>query len=213
MSYSLDVETVPRPIRDPDDRRPYAPLYRRSFTTSRFRNAAALARDVLTTKLRHRYLPRAVALTPGVMSDQALEAALLAAGDEARPAADRAGVTLYWPAAGPRVLLVDAAEPLWRDRSEPRLEVVPGQDDPAYMQVLPSRVTALEIVDASVTPVVDFFVRSPAGTRTFVVLRPIASAVTLRLELHRPASTLFAIAEETALLVELPIDAQPPWEV
>jgi hypothetical protein len=97
--------------------------------------------------------------------------------------------------------------------SMPRLEVVPGQDDPAYMQVLPSRVTALEIVDASVTPVVDFFVRSPAGTRTFVVLRPIASAVTLRLELHRPASTLFAIAEETALLVELPIDAQPPWEV
>jgi hypothetical protein len=226
MAYTLDM------VADPEDPVPpgaaaATPLYRRSFQTSRFASAAALAADVSSTKIRHQALTAGIALSappaapaPPVVAvtDQEIEAALVAAGDEARQGSERPGITVYWTAApgttayAPRAILIDAGEPLWRTRSEPRLEPVPEQDDPAYERIVTASVTALEVVETSGVRTVDWFVRSPGGTRTLVLLRPITAARTLRLALHRPASSLFALPAALIPLVEIALSPSAPWE-
>jgi hypothetical protein len=112
----------------------------------------------------------------------------------------------------PHAILLDAAESLWRFRDAPRLEVVPDQPDPAYQRVVPGQETALHL---EATGRVTGFVRSPAGTRTLVLLDDAAwpaAGATVVLHLVRPASALYGIAERRATLTTLPLGGVAPWE-
>jgi hypothetical protein len=224
MAYTFDIVVDPP---DPED--PAAvptPLFRRSFATSRYASAAALAAHLQGSSPQHRGLTAPVVGLPTggkvvIATEEQIQLALTGAGEQALPAAETPGVTLYWAAPpgsstfAPHAILIDAQEPLWRTRQEPKLETVPGQSDPAFQHIVPQTVPALEIVETG-TSFVERFVCSPGGTRTLVILssalQPPPDGVELTLSLRRPASALYGLAEETTRLVSLTLRASAPWE-
>jgi hypothetical protein len=223
MDYTLDVELDPPSPAPPGDG-PRVPLFQRAFTTSRFASVAALAADLRGRRIRHRGLTSRIAGLPGgavaVATDEEIQAALVAAGEEALPAPAQGGVVVYWarrPAAAtftPHAILLDAAEPLWRTRQEPRLETVPDQIDPAYKRIVPATVDALRLVEQG-SPKVARYVRSPGGTRTLAILDDAAvgaAEATIALAAERSASALYGLAAQTTPVLEIPLEAAAPWE-
>lgn len=227
MAYTLDLELVPAP---PTPTVPVPPLYRRQFTTGRYLNPAALAEDVLRRGVRHAALSARIAglRNDGLVTgetDQALQDALIQAGAGPRAGAGDIGVVLYWakrPAQSkfsPHAILIDSPESLWRSRYQPKLEPVPDKNnqiiDPAFQRLVPAEAVAMEILEQSGSSV-DRYVHSPSGTRTLVLLRDTVpfdtTNVSIALALHRPASSLYGLAEENTPLLTLPLDRQAPWE-
>src|SRR5205085_5394742 len=103
-----------------------------------------------------------------------IQEALRMAGEQALPAASLSGIRIYWAKRNgqntytPHAILMDAAEPLWRTRSEPILETVPGQDDPAFERVVAQQVEAMRIIEVN-GATISQFVHSPGGTRTLAI--------------------------------------------
>ena len=112
------------------------------------------------------------------------------------------------------MILLDAAEPLWRTRSEPRLETVPNQNDPAFQRVVPQNVTALEVVEQAGANIARF-VRSPGGTRTLAIVAPIftppTAGVTITLSARRPTSALYSLTEQVVQIAAIKF-TKAPWE-
>ncbi|MEY2484260.1 MAG: hypothetical protein QOK24_2788 [Verrucomicrobiota bacterium] len=227
MSYTLDLEVDPA---DPPPTTPVAPLFRRSFTTGRFANPKALVDDLIGRGIRHRALATQISGLPNdgvatVATDEALQAALINAGEQALPAATEGGVVIYWARRSgesnysPHAILVDSPEALWRTRYEPTTEVVPGQvlgqEDPAYKRIVPAETPAMFIAEQGGANV-DRFVRSPSGTRTLALVSDsfslAASNPTLNLVIQRPASQLYALAAESFPLLTIPFGPRAPWE-
>jgi hypothetical protein len=97
------------------------------------------------------------------------------------------------------MILIDASEPLWRTRSEPRLETVPNQNDPAFQRVVPQNVPALEILEQAGASIARF-VRTRSGTRTLAIVAtpsPPAAGATITLAARTVASALYGIAEQS----------------
>ena len=223
MSYTLDIELDP-PDPAPSPPQPVTPLYRRQFATSKFANVAMLIAELRARRVRHRALTAPIGGLPGgspaIATDQEIQDALVAAGEQALPAAEATGITVYWaPRAGggfaPHAILIDAAEPLWRTRSEPRLETVPHQDDPAFKRVVPQRVPALEVVEQGGSAIARF-VRSPGGTRTLAFIAdtfsPPPGGAPITLAAQRHASALYNISARSDVIIALTLTAQAPWE-
>jgi hypothetical protein len=223
MSYTLDIELDP-PDPVPSPPQPATPLYRRQFATSKFANVAALIAELRARRVRHRALSAPIGGLPGgspaIATDQEIQDALVAAGEQALPAAEATGITVYWaPRAGggfaPHAILIDAAEPLWRTRSEPRLETVPNQDDPAFKRVVPQRVPALEVVEQGGSAIARF-VRSPGGTRTLAFIAdtfsPPPGGAPITLAAQRHASALYNISARSDVIIALTLTARAPWE-
>jgi len=222
MDYTLEVETDPAPAVTADAS---TPLFRRAFTTSRFASVAELVDDLKVRRVRHRALTAAITGLPSSAaveqaSDEALQAALVAAGERALPSPRETGVVVYWlKRAGaatfaPHAILIDAAEPLWRSRQEPALETVPGQLDPAYQRIAPTTVPALRLAETGSSAIARF-VRSPGGTRTLALIRDTfvpsgTAAITIRAE--RTASALHGIAAASTTVLDLIVGAAAPWE-
>ena len=224
MAYTLDITVEPPNPVVPDAAT--TPLYRRSFATSRFASISALINEVAANKIRHRALQSQLAGLPAgapaaTATDEEIQAALRAAGEQALPAASETGLTIYWarrPGSSqfsPHIILIDAAEPLWRMRLEPRLQTVPDQDDPAFQRIVPTPLAALEIIEQAGSNITRF-VRSTGGTRTLAVIsdsfNPPAGGGVITLALHRAHSELYGISELTEVLIALPLDARAPWE-
>jgi large repetitive protein len=224
MAYTLDIEVDPADPSGNGDQ-PVTPLYRRSFSTSRFASIGALVEELQGTYIAHRPLTAQLSGLPTVppvvtATDEELQAALQAAGEQALPAPTVTRLTIYWarPAGGasfaPHAILIDAAEPLWRTRVEPRLGTVPDQDDPAFQRVVLTPVAALEVFQQS-GPHLARMVRSPSGTRTLCLFpdgfQP-QPGDTITLALHRPESALYGIPAETHVLATIPLDTRAPWE-
>ena len=91
MGYTFDVELVP-----PNTTTTSLPLYRRSFSTSKFANLTALIDDVRAGNIRHRALASQLPALPAIATDQQIQDALLAAGEQALPAPATTGLTIYW---------------------------------------------------------------------------------------------------------------------
>ena len=239
MAYTLDVVLVP-PNPAPTGaaaNKPIVPLYRRSFSTSKFPDIAALVADLQGRTIRHRFLTSQLAGLPtssdpvippatapaiptATATDQAIQAALVAAGEQALPAPETSGVVVYWAKRGgattysPHAILVDAAEPLWRKRDEPRLETVPGQSDPAYKRVVPGQAPGLEMIEQGTSGIARF-VHSPSGTRTLAIVKDTytpGAGASIRLAVRRPASTLYGLSAASVTLADLPFGAVAPWE-
>lgn len=225
MNYSFEIAyDPPEPEPGGDPPRPVTPLFRRSFTTSRYASIAALIEATRGTRILHRVLSAPLGFTGSgevVQPDRAIEAALTAAGEQALPAAGRTGFTIYWvfrPAANrhlPHAILIDAAEPLWRLRDEPTLEQVPGQPDPAFKRLVPAVKPSLRVVQQDGAQVVRF-VRSPGGTRTIAVFAdgftPADAGTAIHLVVERPASAIYGITAATHTLLDVTLPPVAPWE-
>jgi hypothetical protein len=227
MDYTLDVEPDPG-LPPPPSTEPRVPLFRRTFTTSRFAGIAELVEDLRRKLIRHRALRTQLSGLPAgtpvaVAADEAIQAALVAAGEEPRGAPEESGIVVYWarrPGASNyslHAILIDAAEPLWRFRQEPKLETVPGQLDPAYQRIVPGQAVALRLVEQG-SAAIERWVRSPGGTRTLAIVKNTftvpAAGTTVTVQAERPASQLYGLPAQavTVLALQLADAGAAPWE-
>jgi large repetitive protein len=224
MAYTLDIVTNPAIATPPNQ--PIVPLYRTRFTTSKYASLADLATALGGSRVRHRHLSVALGLNQatnsagqllvaGLASDQDIESAFRAAGEQALVAATENAITIYWKQAGgsgpylPYCLLIDCTEPLWRWRLEPQPTPV-DPNDPSFEIVNMAQKPALEVQESG-TSAIAYYLYSTSGTRTLAFLSG-SGAQTITLQLHRPASTLFGLSDSAANIITLPIGAQAPWE-
>jgi hypothetical protein len=232
MAYTLDIVIDPAaavpPVPQGQQPAPVTPLYRTRFTTSQYASLNDLATEVGTSRIMHGNLSGPLTSLSALMSgkstqvtDQAIETAFIASGEQALPAAAENTITVYWipgPGNGPSVphcLLIDCTEPLWRTRQEPTLVPV-DPTDPSFVIVQITAVTALEVTESNGNSIAGF-VYSPSGTRTVAFFNssfspPAGGATTVTLNLHRPASTPFSLPDVVGTIVALPVGAQAPWE-
>jgi hypothetical protein len=224
MAYTLDIVTDPAPA--PTVGQPEVPLYRTRFTTSKYPSLEALAADLHASSIAHRHLSGPLStLAPPTgghaagASDQDIQSAFLAAGEQALPAPSESRVTIYWiPGTGgafvPYCLLLDCTEPLWRTRQEPALVPVdPSDASFTIVEITPA--TALEVVEPGGSNIAGY-VYSTSGTRTIAFFvpgfAPPAAGTTVTLALHRPPSAAFGLADASATAVSVTIGPQAPWE-
>jgi hypothetical protein len=217
--YILDIEA------EPAAGDPAHPLFRRHFTTSRYRDVPALAAAVAGSAPRHRRLADIAPLAAlgggaaGMLTlvrDLDIESALRAVrwGDLSRPAAPQ--VTAIWQdgppgqPAQPVAVLLETPEALWRWRD------VPAEATDAYgrRRYVLQPAPWLEVAETPTpAPVAAGFVSSAGGGRTLVLLQPNARGATLHLLLKRIHHPLFEgdSAVHTATLATVSL-AAAPWE-
>jgi hypothetical protein len=240
MAYTLDIELdppSPEILLPNGNIAPKIPLYRRQFETSRYGGVEELITALKMKRIKHRALKAPVSLTSkpfktiSMATDIEIQTALRASGEQALPAPEETGITIYWVqrsirgekgSFSPHIIMIDAAEPLWRSRSEPILEVVrniDGQEiDPAFKRAISGTQVSLELQEGNVNKsgrLITQFVRSTSGTRTLAFMLPI-HAIRVRsmveIELHRPVSSLYQISDLTQNLIELELYSSAPWE-
>ncbi len=226
MAYTLDIVTDPAGPAPPAGAA-VVPLYRTRFTTSKYASLDALAVDLGGSRIAHRHLSGPLTtLTPptagaaSAATDQDIEAAFLAAGEQALPAPADSTITIYWVPSGgggpyvPYCLLLDCTEPLWRTRQEPSLVPV-DPSDPSFNIVEITPATALEVVETGGASI-GGYLHSTAGTRTIAFFTPgfapPAAGRTVTLALRRPPSQAFGFTEKVVRILALPIAPQAPWE-
>jgi hypothetical protein len=226
MAYTLDIVTDPAASPAPPPGQAVVPLYRTRFTTSKYASLAALADALGGSKVLHQHLkgPLNLSVPSGgqaqQIADQDMEAAFLAAGEQALPAPSGNTITLYWVPSGgsgpyvPHCILLDCAEPLWRARLEPALVPV-DPADPSFNMVKITPTTALEVREKGGSSIAGYLY-STSGTRTIAFFSatfvPPPGGAPVTLELHRPASTPFGLSDSVATIIVLPIGAHAPWE-
>lgn len=229
MEYTLELVYDPPGITVPGSSGvAEVPLFRKNFATSRFASPTGLANNIQEQLILHRALNTPIALPDPragekvvEVPDVQIEDALVNAGEQALPAPDQSGIRLYWVQKSGEAhfslhaILIDAAEPLWRDRLEPKLKEMDDQDDPNFQIVVPQSVGGMEVVESGSSHIRKF-VKSPGGTRTLAFIEdsftPPPDGAILRLSLHRPESILYGLPEETIELVEIFINQKAPWD-
>jgi hypothetical protein len=220
MAYTLDIVTEPATAID-DPSKPITPLYRRAFRTSKYAGIEALCASLRGSQLRHRALTAPFNPPSGidVMTDLALQVVLSAAGEALLGAPEKGQITVYWVKLlgatrfTPHAVLFDSEEPLWRWRQEPKLET-PQSDDPKFKVVRNTQVQALELKELDNNVV--RLVRTQAGTRTLALISdgfsPPPGGTPIRFVLNQTASELFEIPARQAMLIDLMLEPNAPWE-
>lgn len=220
--YVFDIEA--QPGLPPVPGQPVRPLYRRSFTTSRYKNLAEMIAAIAGAPLRHRRLANPVPLIglaalPGTGSRMVreldFELALRQAGwgDLRLPAVPE--VTVIWDdqvPPRPVGVLLDLPEPLWRWRQAPEKHIDP--DDPLKTEsYLLKRQAWLELIESG-GPAARGIVYTPGGGRCLVVLQPNARGGSLNLAVRRRRIKLLDGSDgvDNLPLRSLPL-TQAPWEI
>ncbi|WP_296713362.1 hypothetical protein [Rhodoblastus sp.] len=210
--YVLDLEA--RITDAPPAPTPY-PMFRRSFRTSRYADAAALAADLATRKAGHRFLANVAALTSlpaGTTPDVGFEAVLRAAGwGEFRRGGEPRTTVIWTGGAGglaqPVAILIESAEATWRRRRVPVKQVNNGVTSYVYdMQ------TWLDIVEAGGQPSVSKIVQASDGARTLAILGPNARGKRVVLQLRRTQHPLYEGGGGHSLATLADIQLIAPWE-
>ncbi|NLX10004.1 MAG: hypothetical protein GXY36_10145 [Chloroflexi bacterium] len=130
--YVLDLELLtmggsPAPLPMLPDQVGHRPLYRQSFTTSRYPSREAFAEAVRTTLVKAVRVADAGPLLAlaDTVTDDVFDAALLDSGLEAAARPDFAQVTVLWDTdapAQPLAIYIETPEPVWRFRREPEAQ-------------------------------------------------------------------------------------------
>jgi hypothetical protein len=224
MGYTLDIGTNPAQPAPPPGA-PVTPLFRRSFSTGRYPNMAALASDLGATLITHRPLNQKLSFAvsggaPTVTPDQDIQNAFTTAGEQALPPPQQNEIVMYWvPSAPngpyvPHAVLIDSIEPLWRTRPEPGF-TNPIPSDPAFKIVTINSKASLEVREQGGSNIAGY-VTSPGGTRTIALVQsgfaPPPSGTIVTFTLHRPASTIYGNADESETIIALTVSPQAPWE-
>ena len=229
MGYTFDLLTSPStsPANLGSPASAVTPLFRRNFSTGRYADMQALGAAFSTkVKITHRTLtsPLAFPASGGtqIFKDADIQQAFLNAGEQALAAPAANSIVIYWLASAggfvPHAILVDGIEPLWRYRSEPRF-TMPISSDPSFQIVTIQSVPSLEVVELPGSPAslaIGSFIVSPGGARTVAMFKagftPPAAGTLVTLELHRPASTYYGNPDEVALMIQVLVTPQAPWE-
>ncbi|MTB50414.1 hypothetical protein [Lewinella sp. W8] len=231
--YTFDIEVLPTP--PPADGASVVPPFRRAFKTSQFADLADFAQSINTLPVHSMALTQPLAGLPAAGSqssrpdvafidDAMLESVLTAAGMTPQAGANKTGIWQLWEVAGagfrPRAILIDAAEPMWKDRVKPEKKSV--QDgagnviDPAFQIWETGREASLELLEASGSNHVDYFVRSTSGTRCLVLLDPTSlpssGSSDLTLNIQQPGNGFYGLTNKQEPLITITLNAKAPWE-
>ena len=228
MAYTFDLTAAPKDPAKPVKIAEVAgnpvgelPFFRRAFKTGRYKTAAAFAEDVRAAKIHHRALDNPIALPgSGAVSDAQMAAALRLAGEQALPAPQVNGVTVYWANGKPHALLLDTVEPHWRWRDKPTLVAVPETDgtigDPHFRTIQAAQVSYLGLAPSDIFT---RYVHACGGARTLAFIDPAKvpapglAPVDAALKLHRPASALYGATPDAQYeLLTLPVSGRAPWD-
>jgi hypothetical protein len=223
MGYTLDLRADPALPQPNDHDTPVTPLFRRSFSTSRYPSLQALAADLGSTLITHRPLKQKLSFSPTVSTvvpDQDIQDAFLAAGEQALPAPEKNAIVMYWAPSAPNgpyvphAILIDSVEPIWRTRQEPQF-TTPISSDPSFKIVTVGPQTAVEIKEQGGASI-GAYVTSPGATRTVAMFStgfaPPPNGTLVQIALHRPASTPYETADELYVFLNLTVAPQAPWE-
>ncbi|SDD21319.1 DUF6603 domain-containing protein [Niabella drilacis] len=231
MPYTFDLEFDPKdPVAADQSEQP---LFRRGFKTSRYANLEAFTADLQSTAVKHKALTGSFAglpapgggPDPGVhtLSDIDFENMLTAAGIAPSNAGEQTGFTLCWSnQAGdfaPYALLIDAAEPVWRTRTEavkkPVLNAQMTEIDPNFKIYENTPVDSMILKQKAGETVILQFVKSTSGTRTLVVFKNIVippAGLSTTVNIVQPASAFYNFPDKTLPLITLNLSAKAPWE-
>jgi hypothetical protein len=195
--YLIDIEMIDAGA---EDGTPGTRVWRGSFSTGGFATAADFARSFQVNKVNHRGvhtddLGKLQAIGPSFVSrapqGDELDAALTTAGLPALPVPKQPGVTVFWdpdaPVPQPAALLVDASEPMWRDRPIPTQVTDPGPSASKRYELRSQ--PWLELAQGGGDDIVDFIVPAPGGQRALVTLKPGSRGKRIVLALKRVAHT------------------------
>jgi large repetitive protein len=194
--YLLDIEMLDVSAADGS---PGTLVWRGSFSTGGYRTAGDFAGSFQITKVNHRGVHledcgKLQAIGPAFAAADPqgaqFDAALTGAGLPAMPVPKVPGVTVFWdpasPAPQPAALLIDASEPMWRDRPIPTLITDPPPACAQRCELQPQ--PWLELVQqAGGDNVVDYIVPAPGGQRALVTLKPGCRGQRVTLALRRCA--------------------------
>jgi hypothetical protein len=190
------------------------PLFRRSFRTSRYPDAGALAADLRTRPTYHRYLKNGAALSgvAGVLASGDFETSLRQAGwdDFRRDSTPRTTVIWTGPAGSPAqpiAVFIESAEATWRERQVPIKQTKDGVT--AYVYGIQPW---LDVVDASDPQTVARLARSSDGARTLAILKPNMAGRHIILQLRRTPHPIFEGDGAPAANTLADIVLAAPWE-
>jgi hypothetical protein len=222
--YTFDIEPQNAPAPPPGSST--TPLFRRSFSTSRYRDAVAMCADVASSPVRQAPASAAavaelvaLASAPGPLAGSSLDAALRTAG--LRPVTDveEPEVEVLWTPDGgalqPRVVVLRTPEPLVRLRRRPVDYEPPGQPrlgrKVARLELRPF----LEIIatpgNAS-APVLRQISAPNLGTVVFILDEARGKTLDLSLRRHNDPFLDTAGAPVDIALLRLVLQSAP-WEV
>ena len=218
--YLLDVFRVP--LNGGTEER----VFRRAFGTSAFPSLDKLAEFVRGSRVTHRAVPDGLAAKvktafatvqpEGEELDNVLRGNMDPPyeGIEPMPVPDRPGVVVWWEGDQPTALVVDATEPLWRERERATLVTLPQTDVKHYELTRDAWVFPEKGADPD--NIVDRIVRAPGGQRAIVLLKSAARGKRLSVILRRVAFKEgyldgASANDETFKLVELTL-VKAPWE-
>ena len=213
--YLMDI--VRRPTAGGDD----LLVFRRGFTTGRFRSLEEFAGTFAAVRVTHRAVdPNATAALLGLAEQpagDAVDAAFAAAGLD-RPVVPRLpGVQVLWTAEAtpqPVAVVVEAAEPLWHSHAIPTQVPANNPRDPSGMswRDVVTEYLRLERDPASTAAVGPHIVRVPGLQRGVVLLPAGQRGSTLVLRLSRDADPLAGgSAAATAVIAVIDL-LTAPWE-
>jgi hypothetical protein len=178
--YLLDIEMVDKAAADGS---PGTLVWRGSFSTGGFRLESDFANSFQISKINHRgvhsdNLGKLQAIGPKFAArdpqGSEFDGALLDAGLDALPVPKVPGFTVFWDPASPpqpAAILVDASEPMWRDRPIPTLITDPGPSASQWYDLQPQPWLELAQQPGG-DDVVDHIVMAPGGQRALVTLKP-----------------------------------------
>jgi len=196
--YLLDIEMLDATAPDGS---PGTLVWRGSFSTGGYPTAADFAGSFQASKVSHRGvhsedMGKLQAIGPAFASaapqGAQFDTALSGAGLPAMPVPKIPGVTVFWdplsPVPQPAALLIDASEPMWRERPIPILITDPAPASAQRYELRPQ--PWLELVQqAGGDNVVDYIVPAPGGQRALVTLKPGCRGQRVTLALRRVAYT------------------------
>ena len=156
-------------------------------------------------------------------SDVEFENMLLSAGITPSDANETTGITMCWSNNvgdfAPNALLIDASEPIWRQRIEAVKQTVVNQQnqeiDPAFKIYENTAVDSMVLKAKAGENRISHFVKTTAGTRTLVVFKntPIPSAgVACNVMIEQLASSFYSMPAKLMPLVTIQLSNKAPWE-
>lgn len=231
MPYTFDIDFVPADI--VPDNKSVQPLFRRAFKTSRYASLEDFANDIASGIVKHKALKNAISgipfadTEPGTIihtvSDVEFETLLSSAGINANEARESSSVTLLWGNNlgdyNPYGLLIDASEPMWRNRLEAKPKKVLNEElqeiDPNFVVYEHQPAPSMILKTKTGENVIRQFIKSSGGLRTLVLFNTIVwpdSGKDVTVKIEQTASTFYNLPAKELTLISLKLSAKAPWE-
>jgi hypothetical protein len=202
-------------------KQPLTPLYRISFTTSRYLSMQEMAGIIRGSYVTPRVLKKKLKPLLEIDADNQMQQYLLDAGLDALEPATDPRILLLWVRDNnnspfyPQAIMIDTPEPIWRKRPYPVEEKVKDEEGKEMKHWVMQDLPELEIIAGAAQ--VQSVSRNQAGTRTIVYLKPGAAGNVLKLELMQynfvSKAMLYGLKGfvQTAEILNITLPVLPPW--